>query len=367
MISDQRESEKLINDKFMKKIQSTTTIYEMNKPDTYDNIIADKNEEKNEVEEKQYRYLADEPLHKVIDEPMSNTEFHYVLYNIVDDITLPFVKILMCNDNNTIKFPNKKATIENIDDSSSNSDYSDSESDDIIPYEDNDDNSDIEISNLSEENVENDDEYYMLDQCSQYLEKTFNIDYENANNLYKGYVKIEDRLYVFIDVSTIDIEIPEQDVFSWVIIDEIVNKRVCNNIPICNMIVDLFLTNPLIKNIYNENNEPIETPICVYICENEEVDYVNVRSSSTLNVSLLSNKVQHSVFGNIAMFSTKQFQNDDQIYKRYCLFTSESVYILHSNFTKPEVSLIHDKSCIRFPYNDRECWSIKDSSLYSSI
>lgn len=366
MISQKRESENLINDKFMKKIQSTTTNYELRTPDTYEDVTIEKPTKESEIEKPNYRYLDDDPLHKII-ESGENAEFHYVLYNIVDDTVLPFIKFLMCNDDNIFKFPNHKSDIENINETSSIED-TESESDDIIPYEDNDDSDDdIEITNLSGGNLENDDDIYFSEQCSQYLEKTFNIDFETSNSLYKGYVKVEDRLYVFIDISIINVEIPESDVFSWVIIDEIVNKRLCNNIPICNMIVDLFSTNQVIKNIYNENNEPIETPIQVYICENDENNYINIESRPIINMSLLTPKVQHSIFGNTSLFSREGILNDEKQYERYCLFTKEAVYVLYGNFTKSDISMIDNKSCIRFPYNGLEYWSVKDLSLYSPI
>ena len=375
MISDQSEIEKLINNKFMKKIQSATTIYEINKPD---NIIikeSDKvskknenqekyeNQEKNENQEKKYNYLDDEPLHKIMESTV-DTECHYVLYNIINETTNPFIKYLMYNDENLIKFPNHKISVENIEKEVDESSDSENENEKIIPYIDNESDTD---NIFSEESVENGDEIYILDQCSQYLEKNFNIEYESLKKNYKGYVKVEDRLYIFINVSIIDIKLPENYVFSWVITDEIINKHVSNNIPICNIIVEMFSKNDEIKYIYDENNVPIEIPILVYICEKGENEYVNITSQSNTNISIITNKLQHSIFGNIAMFSTNRFQNDEKIYERYCLFTKNSIYILHNDFTKSDISMIDDRSCIRFLYNKQECWAVKNIILYSRI
>ena len=362
MISEQLEIEKIINNKFMKKIQDSTTVYELNKPETYDSIDINDLKTDIKVSEKSYKYLDDEPLHKVI-ETNVNTEFHYVLYNIVDDTVSPFIKFLMCNNENIMKFPNNKPNNENIDESISGED-SVSETDEIILYEDSDDSSDIEFKDGGSGY---DDDVYILNECSQYLEEKFGIDYELSENNYKGYVNVNDNIYIFIDVSQIDIKFLDNHIFSWVIIDEITNKHVSNNIPICDKIIEMFSTNHVIKNIYNENNEPIEIPICVYICEKEDSGYMNVELKSSVNTSLITKKVNHDIFGSTTMFSSLHIKNDEKDHERYCLFTKDSVYVLHSNFTKSDISMIHDRACIRFPYNDIECWSVRDLSLYSSI
>lgn len=360
MISAQHEIEILINEKFMTRIQPTSITYEIQKPDIYnenndiDNYVIDDIEPVQNV----YNYLHDESLYKLM-ESTPNTEYHYVLYNFMDVTTKPFVKFLMYNSKNTMKFPNEKAIIENIDKSDT-----ESESSDILPFDDDSDNSEI----IDELDTENDENSYMMEQCSRYLEKNFGIEYDLSNDKYKGYVKVDDKMYIFIDVSVINLIFPENDVFSWVIIDEIINKKMSNNIPICNVVINMFSTNKQIRNIYNENNDIIEYPICVYLCKKEnEVDYINAELKSYTNISLISDKIQHPVFGNTTLFSTERINKDDKILERYCLFTKDAIYVLHSNFTKYEIDLINNKSCIRFLHKNNEYWSVKNSSLYLYI
>ena len=275
--------------------------------------------------------------------------------------------IFFVNSNNIIKFPNEKANIEN-NDGLTDSDESDSESGEILPFDDNANDSSNDMLSFSENSSDIDYDLYLTEQCSQYLEKNFGIEYETADEKYKGYVKVDDRLYIFIDASNIDLVFPETDVFSWVIIDEIVNKKLSNNIPICNNIIALFSSNKLIKNIYNENNDIIDYPICVYICKMEEdSQYVNVESQPISNMSLISDKIQDPIFGNTLMFSTNILSNDEKNVERYCLFTTDAIYVLHNNFTKSEIGLINNKSCIRFLYKTKEMWAVKKSSLYSYI
>lgn len=365
MISIKPEIENIINNKFMKKIQTTSTIYDVNPPSIYDNIDERKtNVISADIEPVGYKYLNDDQLlNKVIDIGQ-DTELNYVLYDIIDDSDKPYVKFLMNNNNNIMKFPNKKATIENNDSDSSSG--SDSETDDIIPFiEDNEEDED-DLFNLSSDNDEYDDETFIPEQCSQYLKNNFGITYDNSIDYYKGYVNIEDKVYIFIDTSVINIEIPENKEYSWIIVDEIVNKKSSNNIPICDIVIDMFSNNSDIKYIYTENNDIIEYPICVYICKSEDNNYTNVETTGTLHTSLISDKISHPIFGNITMFSTNSILNDN-MYERYSLFTSDANFILHTNFTRTEVEYITDKSCVRFSYNNIECWSVKDISLFSHI
>lgn len=365
MISIKPEIENIINSKFMKKIQTTSTIYDVNPPSIYDNIDERKtNVISADIEPVGYKYLNDDRLlNKVIDIGQ-DTELNYVLYDIIDDSDKPYVKFLMNNNNNVMNFPNKKAIIENNDSDSSSG--SDSETDDIIPFIEDDEEDEDDLFNITSDNDEYDEETFLPEQCSQYIKNNFGITYDNSIECYKGYVNVGSKVYIFIDTSVIDIEIPENTEYSWVIVDEIVNKKSSNNIPICNIVIDMFSNNSDIKNIYTENNDIIEYPICVYICKLEDNNYTNVESTGTLHTSLISDKISHPIFGNITMFSTDHILNNN-MYERYGLFTNDANYILHTNFTKSEVEYITDKSCIRFSNNNIECWSVKGNNLFSHI
>lgn len=358
MISIKPEIEDIINNKFMKKIQPRSVVYDVNPPSIYNTVNEPDNETIDLENNSTYKYLNNNILHKIIN-ITDDMEFNYVLYSIVDNSKKPYVKFLMNNTDNIMKFPNEKGIIENIDSESS----SDSETDDILPFVEEDDN---ELLDMSSSNDEYDDEIYLPEQCSQYIKNNFGIDNEISENFYKGYVNMEDKIYIFIDTSIIHMNLSDENQYSWVIIDEIIHKKSVNNIPICKIIMKMFHNNPEIKNIYDENNDIIESPICVYICQYEDNKYTNIEVTEQLSTSLVSNKVSHDVFGNITMFSTIPILNGDN-YKRYSLFTSTANYILHTNFAKSEVGYIKDKSCIRFFNNNMEYWAVKDTNLFSHI
>lgn len=367
MISEQREINNYINNKFMKKVQPTTVNYEIEKPDIYSelkNNLTQTITDIDEVDETSgYKYIDDEPLHKII-ETTPKTEFHYVLYNIVDELEKPFVKMLMYNEDNMLKFSNEM--VNNVDSDDIESESSDDEDIDgkIIPFVD---ENEEDILNNTENMIEINDETHLLEQCSRHLEKNFGITYESAEEFYKGYIQVGDKLYIFINVSIIDIIIPEENDYSWIVMDEIIHKKFHNRIPICDTIVEMFSTNPIIKYIYDEKDEMIEMPISVYVCKFENETYSNVIASNIDNISLISDKIHNNKFGNVSMFSTELIINDENKYERYCLFTEDAVYVLHSDFTKEDVEIIENKSCIRFPYQDREFWAVKNNNLCMKI
>ena len=264
MISTKPEIENIINNKFMKRIQ-TTTVYDIDKPDIYENtkenvenIVLD-----DSISPSPYGYLNDEQLDKVVD-ITPETQFNYVLYTIIDDSVTPYVKFLMTNTNNIMKFSHENAIIENMSDVESSSD---SETDDIIPFlDDDEEEGEDDLLDMSSNITEYDEDTSLPLQCSQYLKNNFGIGNDNSNEYYRGYVKVEDKVYVFIDVSIIDMEIPENEDFSWVIIDEIVNKKHANNIPICKIVVSMFLKQSIHKkHIYREQCNNRIPPMCVYM------------------------------------------------------------------------------------------------------
>ena len=361
MISIKPEIEDIINNKFMKKIQPRAVVYDVNPPSIYNTVNESDTETIKLENNSTYNYLNNNNLHKIIN-ITDDMEFNYVLYSIVENSEKPYVKFLMNNTDNIMKFPNEKGNTENIDSDSSSD--SDSDTDDIIPFIEEED--DEELLDISSNDDDYDDENYLPEQCSQYIEKHFGITDETSEDFYKGYVNIEDKIYIFIDTSIIHMNLSDEYQYSWVIIDEIIHKKSSNNIPICNIVTNMFSNNSDIQNIYDENNDIIESPICVYICQSEDSKYTNVEVTEQLSTSLVSNKVTHDVLGNITMFSTTPFFNKNN-YNRYGLFTSSANYILHTNFTRYEVEYIKDKSCVRFPYNDVECWAVKDSSMFSYI
>ena len=200
MISIKPEIANIINNKFMKKIQTTSTIYDVNPPSIYDNIDERKtNAISADMEQVGYKYLNDDPLNKIIEVGI-DTELNYVLYNIIDDSDKPYVKFLMNNNNNIMKFPNENAIIENNDSDSSSSD---SETDDIIPFIEDDEEDDDDLFNISSDNDEYDEETFIPDQCSQYLKNNFGITYDNSIEYYKGYVNEGSKVYIFIDTSVV--------------------------------------------------------------------------------------------------------------------------------------------------------------------
>ena len=82
---------------------------------------------------------------------------------------------------------------------------------------------------------------------------------------YKGYIQQTDKLYIFIKLNSKKKELFRKRVLArnnkwwWCIIDEICNKRHILNFPIHEIVTKLFLHNPIL--IYLKNNDGLAHPI----------------------------------------------------------------------------------------------------------
>jgi hypothetical protein len=117
-----------------------------------------------------------------------------------------------------------------------------------------------------------------------------------CNNLdYKGYLFYKNEIYIFIDISIIDLtknrkkEIVNNENIYFVIIDEIINYKKTYDVFINYKVTDFLYENIEYIFIVNVNNERIETPIICYIDKYEtEIDY-------TINFGLMKSKKEDIV------------------------------------------------------------------------
>tara|TARA_Y100000361_G_scaffold77967_2_gene69030 strand:- start:5046 stop:6107 length:1062 start_codon:yes stop_codon:yes gene_type:complete len=353
MIHHDIDIDNYISEKFMNKKMDATISYDIEIPEKEENMeIKDETMRDNVLHQPSYKYLSNNVLDKELPINIQEKVVNYVLYNIRDDTHLPYLNFLVKGKNDILSFPNE---IINDNESDIDTESDISEEDNTIPVIDNDD---ITITDLSEE-------MYLLKQNYKYLNENFNIDAELIEDIYDGYVELNNEFYMFIEVSNIDIDIPT-DEYSWVIVDEIINNGHSNNIQINNNIIELFLKNLKLREIY-ENEEAIEYPIVVYLCGEEGDKYINVQDNNKLSITLINDKIDDEIFGLTQIFSRRSLISSSTNNKRYCLFTKDANYIFHQDFTKQEVKLITNTSCIRFTQNDIEFWSVKDIGMYSCL
>ena len=367
MLQQNNEIETIINNKFMKHKPRTGAVYETSEPnvDYIDDILISPSKTSDHIPE--YTYIKDEILNKDIDDIItSDSEFNYVIYSMEHERIVPFVKFLTCKSSDIIQFPREQYHSEDETDSMGGSSDDDSVSN-IMPYvEDESDTNDIDISTI-EENMNGGADVYLPNQCYEYLENNFGLSDEIINKNYKGFIPFENNVYIFIGISDVNIKLPDDGEYYWAIIDELINMKSINNIPICNNITNVFQSNEEIKYIYNENNVPIEIPIVGYTCTNNKTGYSNITLSSVSTNSLITRTIENDIFGDTTILSRIPLTNERNNMERQCLFSKGAIYIFHSDFTRSEIKKIDNTSCICFIQDNIEMWSITDIRLYSYI
>jgi hypothetical protein len=367
MLQQNNEIETIINNKFMKHKPRTGAVYETSEPnvDYIDDMLISPSKTLEHIHD--YTYINDDTLNKDIDDIItSDSELNYVIYSIEHDHIVPYVKFLTCKSSDIIQFPREQYHSEDEDDSMGSSSDDDSVSN-IMPYVDGEsDTNDIDISTI-EENMNGGGEVYLPNQCYEYLETNFKLSDEMINKNYKGFISVENNVYIFICISDTNIKLNKEIDYYWAIIDEIINMKSINNIPICDKIINVFHSNKEIQNIHDENNVPIEMPIVGYTCTINKNGYSNITLSSVLTKSLITRTIEHDIFGDTLILSRIPLTSERNNMERLCLFSKGAIYIFHSEFTVREIKKIDNTSCICFIQDNIEMWSVKDIRLYSYI
>lgn len=363
------DSRILIRDKFLKQSRNLT-VEHINPQVNFIGIPA----ESSDVQPEDLAHNGDNSSSYLIDDPLSR-EFHYdesapppifvCLYTQHTDLTKPYISYYLINNNNSFSFPSK--TSQTISGGAVDNDED----------EDEDEESYIQPAELDAPLIPpvlaSDPEDFLYIQGSQYVEKYLITKDAFTLECYKGFIELDGNVYTFFDVTELDFNPDFNLKHTACVIDEIVNKKEVYGIPIAESIQNLFVNNnTLLYNYDNNSLKPIASPICVYACENdsETGKYTNSKSidvdGSTL--SLLSNQVHHPVVGKTYLFTSALLDpaSASQI-KRFALFHSDAVYVLHEPFLATEYDLIVENECVCFLSEGIEYWSVKNRDLFSEI
>lgn len=227
----------------------------------------------------------------------------------------------------------------------------------------------VDAQTPSENEVESDDFLYV--QGSQYIRK-YLVNAEDLNEkCYKGFVESADNVYLFFDVTDVELTQEFSDNHTNCIIDELVNKKRVLDLQIDDAASSLFTTNHKLVYVYHDKtHKPIHYPIRVYLCESINDEYANVKyvDADKSSVSMISDKVYHPVVGNGYLFtSTALDASDMPSLKRYALFHQDAIYVLHEPFINTEYDLIADNMCVCFLSEGVEYWSVKNMDLFLEI
>jgi len=110
----------------------------------------------------------------------------------------------------------------------------------------------------------------VIDECVSKLDELFvyeKINKQEVNYKYEGYIVEEEELYIFFDVSKLNIETMElcrNDHLWFVLPDEIINYNYVCNFPIHKNVVEFFLKNPDFLILEDSSKNHLQSPIIAY-------------------------------------------------------------------------------------------------------
>jgi hypothetical protein len=220
------------------------------------------------------------------------------------------------------------------------------------------------------ENVVDSDDF-LYKQGSQYLKKYLVNTEDIREECYKGFVENAGNIYLFFDVTDIELTNEFSDNHTNCIIDELVNKKRALDLPIEEATSSLFATNHKLIYVYDDKTyKPIHYPIRVYLCESVNDEYANVKyvDADRSTISMISDKVNNPVVGNGYLFSSTALDaSETPRLKRYALFHHDAIYVLHEPFIVSEYELITDNVCVCFLSEGVEYWSVKNMDLFLEV
>jgi hypothetical protein len=403
------ESKKQIIKKIIGNISNTISI--INKEGSYnDDVITNENTkngkesdvkyeyiEKSSLENENYLYLDDDDLSRDITlnrEGLKrdlNIEYNLsiCIYKINRELRTPFLEFYFEKKDFFYQFPETKLLFNNIHE-----------------------NSDIDT--------------YFLDECSRLYNSKSDKPIENISEIYKGFVEIGNNNIIVVlenpyfiksnindtnnhlekshimnnetiqdetDNKTSEEE-PENETINqspeeeqnehslWAILDEIIVKKRILDIPIKDYILEMFNVYQVLNIIKDSTNYPIETPIILFQCngtyKNYENNYYNEIEDRSKSISIIDERIEHDIFGNIYLFSTEPLEYDNlSKIKRYAAFINNTLYMLNKkNITKEE--LVGDETdisklpfktyhCISFNEDEKDYWSINTNQLFVEL
>tara|TARA_B100000161_G_C33511261_1_gene396474 strand:+ start:1 stop:1194 length:1194 start_codon:yes stop_codon:yes gene_type:complete len=339
---------------------------------------ADEEEEIENEEVSEYKYLDDDVLNKeIMYDPEMNYQLHLCMYSMNLNTVKPFLFYYMLKKEsyefpkafldhskfqkdeiggtNEIKMKDEPFSILNL--------FSKSTSKEEEPEKVEDKEIDIQI--IFEEQIV---EYFKL--VSQTKE-------EDVLTLYRGFLQEKEDIFLFFDVTNMDLpniytlELKNQYKFEKILIDEIINSKLVDNISVESQLVNIFMQHNELTQIKELNNEIVDLPIRGYICQEEEEAYLNTYyENKEEEITLINNKIYHKDFDYIYVFTDEPLVLDNlENIKSYALFVNKNVPIITES--KEEIDLVKDNfedyEIFYFMYNTKKYYGVNSKKYFQEI
>ena len=250
-----------------------------------------------------YKYLDDNILAREFSNDYDYSKdilLKFCLFNINTELEQPFLEYLLKETDNILDFPETILLKEIFVDINKQLEVSNSW---LFG------NNTIDIDKINETIEE-----IFLEQTITIFKYLTNATHEKGIKCYRGFIKENKNIYVFFDCSGIEIQ---KQKYIKCTVPEILNQDK-TNIKIENNIIKLFENNKWLVNIKDINNEFIQHPNIIYLCDEENNEYINMLNNEE-EISILYPKIDHDIFGYIYIFSEVPLKKDEKI-KRFVSF-----------------------------------------------
>jgi len=203
--------------------------------------------------------------------------------------------------------------------------------------------------------VDEDEDYspkhvYFQNECSKFILQTASPMNEHAmDTMYKGYIQskhIDNTIYVFFDLNNFNTDGLERSIskgkseferteFTMCTMDEIINKHQCELTAIDPSVYHIFYQIPAAMTIKDQWGKRIPLPVVLYPCILSETGYTNTYTEENVqdSISLISDRINDQILGNIHVFSTKPLNESDEKrvqINRCAVFCINPLYVLHT-------------------------------------
>jgi hypothetical protein len=226
--------------------------------------------------------------------------------------------------------------------------------------------------------------------CKQFQEYT-NSDSDQAKNAYKGYVELYDDkigknvIFPVFECTNIRFDLKQKQL--WSVLDELLNEQHIYHYTIEKNIFMVFINNEFLSYIKNEKGEQVTFPCCLYLVkktdDGEDYENVYLAEGVTDTVSIIDDKIEHTIFGIQHFFTTDPIDPEKEgRMKRYAAFVDNSLYFLNISLPLRSMNLegdaeeadedenvktYKDYSSIYFFENFKQLWCISDVGRYTPL
>ena len=196
--------------------------------------------------------------------------------------------------------------------------------------------------------VDEDEDYspkhvYFQNECSKFILQTaFPTDEHAIDTMYKGYIQSKQNdniIYVFFDLTNFNTDGLERSAAAnrtdMCTMDEIINKHQYELSPIDPSVYQMFYQIPAAMTIKDQWGKRIPLPVILYPCILSETGYINTYNEGDVqdSISLISDRVNDHILGNIHVFSTRPLNESDEKrvqINRCAVFCINPEYVLHT-------------------------------------